>query len=115
MDKDWFTLPSLDRTIDMNLVSNIQWNKRYNSGKQFCSVIYLGTSIAVNDEIGVVRNELSIFAKEDREKLLAKFPSIPITLRFDEKPLENQSVESANFNIAESETPSAEDSNDIPF
>lgn len=92
MSKDWLHLPSLGRTIDMNLVSDICWNEQSIYDKRFRTLVYLGTSIGVGEEYGIERPHLSIFDDEDRKKLYAKFPGIPIDLLFNEAPLSSEAL-----------------------
>lgn len=92
MVKDWFHIPSLDTTINLNVVSEICWNKRSDFDKAFRTVIYLGTSLTVDQNYGTCYNEMSIFAEADRKALHAKFPGIPILLLFAEVIPEPESV-----------------------
>ena len=84
MTKDWLHLPSLDRTIDLNVVSDIHWNKQGQHDKRFRTVIFLGTNLSVDRDYVNVYNEMSIFTEADRRRLYGKFPGIPIALLFDE-------------------------------
>ncbi len=79
MHRDWLHLPSVDRTIDLNVVSEILWNREDKYNKRVITVVYLGTSL-VSVEGKIVCNELPIYDQEDRETLYAKFPAIPIDL-----------------------------------
>ena len=107
MNKDWLHFPSLGRTIDFNVVSDIDWNYQVDYDKRFRTLAYLGTGIAAVDEYISERPHLSIFDKEDRKKLYAKFPGIPIDLLFDEAPIEEKVVEPTSFNT--------NNSDDIPY
>jgi hypothetical protein len=112
MNKDWLHLPSLGRTIDFNVVSDIQWNEKSVYDKRFRTLVYLGTSIAIGEESGIERPHLSIFDDEDRKKLYAKFPGIPIDLLFNEAPLSSEAL----FNKDEiGKGKEAPDTDPIPF
>jgi hypothetical protein len=76
----------------MNLVSDICWNEQSIYDKRFRTLVYLGTSIGVGEEYGIERPHLSIFDDEDRKKLYAKFPGIPIDLLFNEAPLSSEAL-----------------------
>ena len=111
MVKDWFHIPSLGRTIDFNVISDIDWNDKCHYDKLFRTLVYLGTSIAVGEEYGSERPHLSILDEEDRKALHAKFPGIPILLLFAEVIPEPESVvepedvaELAAFNAKNSAT-----------
>ena len=95
MTKDWLHIPSLGRTIDFNLVSDIDWNKQFEHDKRFRTVLFLGTSLSVDRDYGSVYNEISIFEEEDRKKVYAKFPGIAIELLFDEELDKAPSTEGA--------------------
>ena len=84
MRKDWLHILSLGKTIDLNSVSEIQWNLQKKYDKRFRTVLYLSTGIGVSEEYTPEYNTVAIFAKEDRQALHAKFLSIPIPLSFDE-------------------------------
>lgn len=89
--KDWLHLPSLGRTIDFSLVSDIVWNYQDRRDKtigRFRTLVLLGTDLVDTPDVGITQNELFIWDKEDREKVYAKFPGIPIELLFDRVPAE---------------------------
>jgi hypothetical protein len=92
MTKDWLHFPSLGRTIDFNVVSDICWNEQSIYDKRFRTLVYLGTSIGIGEEYGIERPHLSILEKEDRKKLYSKFLGIPIELLFDEPLLPSEAL-----------------------
>ena len=106
MNKDWLHISSLGRTINFNLVSDIDWNDKCHYDKLFRTLVYLGTSIAVGEEYGSERPHLSILDEEDRKKVHAKFPGISIDLLFDEAPIEEKVAPTSS---------STSDSDDIPY
>lgn len=96
MNKDWFHVQSLGRSIDLNVVSEIQWNEKDVHDKRFRTIVYLGTSIGVAEEYGIERPCLWIFAENDRKKLYAKFPGNPIDLLFDKLSIEDVKSETSS-------------------
>lgn len=84
MNKDWLHIPSLGKSIDLDFVSEIQWNSQGKYDKRFRTVLYLSTSIGVSEEYTPEYNTVAIFAKEDQQALHAKFLGILIPLSFDE-------------------------------
>jgi hypothetical protein len=82
MDKKWFHIPSLGRSIDLNLASDIIWNNKFIGSKneELFTSVFLGTSVAASDGYGVCHNEIAIKSDKDRQELYACFPGIPIKL-----------------------------------
>ncbi len=113
MTKDWLHLPSLGRTIDFNVISDIDWNDRLEYNKRFRTLVYLGTSIGVGEEFGIERPHLSIFDEEDRKKVYAKFPGIPIDLLFDEAP--SSEAPSSEDATNKKDATDKKDTDSIPF
>ncbi|MEK0187541.1 hypothetical protein [Microcoleus anatoxicus] len=74
-EKNWFLVQDLGVTIDLDLVSAVQWNKQFlhhpsPGSPSYCTVIFLGTAITYSHaEEDVATNEFWIRSKADRERL----------------------------------------------
>ena len=113
MTKNWFHISSLETTIDLSQVSEIIWNNKTSSisekpGKFYTS-LFLGTSLAVSTDFGIVYNEIIVNSDEDRQALYAFFRLIPIELRLNAQVKAESVVDENNKRLVSADIPYKDD------
>ena len=85
MGRIWFHIPSMDRTIDLQFVSEIVWNTKRKKDEDFVfvTIVVLGTSMVKDKNIGILYNEISLCEDADRQVLRNFFPDIPVTFHLN--------------------------------